>query len=351
MIIPIMSVALLAFGLICRKDKNMFYILLVFMMIIMLANTYNNDWDAYEFMYGLINTIDRCSLTDIGYGFLNFIANSCLNLSFFQFRVLFLLVGIIMISRIIISNAPYPTLVLVLYFIAPFFPNDIIQIRNFMAQAILTFFLTKWINSTNRGLIYFILGIGMATMMHASSLYFILFILVSFIKDDKKLYISVGVGSLLVGALPILLGKMPFISAEKISYYLGKTSKNVDVRGLIIILVFLIQLYILYMIREYSRKVENYRFRKWADMVYKMNILCLPACVIMTVWTFNFYRVPRNMLLLNYIVYSLYLKEKREKKYLNFITVILIFIGICWSALNSFSQWSVIWNNNALIAW
>lgn len=140
MIIPIMSVALLAFGLICRKDKNMFYILLVFMMIIMLANTYNNDWDAYEFMYGLINTIDRCSLTDIGYGFLNFIANSCLNLSFFQFRVLFLLVGIIMISRIIISNAPYPTLVLVLYFIAPFFPNDIIQIRNFMAQAILTFF-------------------------------------------------------------------------------------------------------------------------------------------------------------------------------------------------------------------
>ena len=173
----------------------------------------------------------------------------------------------------------------------------------------------------------------------------------SFIKDDKKLYISVGVGSLLVGALPILLGKMPFISAEKISFYLGKTSKNVDVRGLIIILVFLIQLYILYMIREYSRKVENYRFRKWADMVYKMNILCLPACVIMTVWTFNFYRVPRNMLLLNYIVYSLYLKEKREKKYLNFITVILIFIGICWSALNSFSQWSVIWNNNALIAW
>ena len=45
------------------------------------------------------------------------------------------------------------------------------------------------------------------------------------------------------------------------------------------------------------------------------------------------------------------MKEKREKKYLNFITVILIFIGICWSALNSFSQWSVIWNNNALIAW
>lgn len=351
MIIPIMSIVLLTLGLICKKDKRMFYILWVFMIIIIIMNTYNADWDAYEFMYSLINSIDRCLLTDVGYGILNYIANIWLHLNFFQFRALFTLSGMLILRKTILSESPYPTLVLVLYFIAPFFPNDIVQIRNFMSQVLLTFFLTKWIDSEKKKLIYFVLAIGLAITMHASAAYFAVFILIYFIKDDKKLYLGVAIGALLVGGLPTILNRIPFISVEKINFYLGSMSRSIDVRGFIIICVFLVQLSVLYIIRKCAEKSVNCRFKIWADIVYKMNILCIPACIIMAVWTFNFYRVPRNLLILNYIVYSMYLKEEKKQSIINFITLIMIMCGVCWSALNSFSQWSVIWSNNALITW
>ena len=351
MIIPILSIALLLLSFLCKKDKGVFYILWVFVTIIIVLNTYNIDWDAYEFMYGVINTIEKSSLTDIGYGFLNFVANRHLHLSFFQFRAVFTLVGMFLVKHVIINNAPCPALVLALYFIAPFFPNDIIQIRNFIAQAILAFFLTKWIDSGNKNMIYFILGIGLATTMHVSTIYFVVFALLYFFKDERKLYIAVGIGTLLVGVLPVILGKISFISSEKISFYLGSISQGIDIRGIIIIIAFVVQLYLLYIIRNYSFNTSSFKFKKWADTVYKMNILCLPACAIMTVWSFNFYRVPRNMLLLNYIVYAMYLNERKDKKLFHFSTIVFVLMGVCWSALNSFSQWSVIWNNNALIRW
>ena len=349
MIIPIMSIGFISLGFICRKDKRMFYLLLAFMIIIIIANTYNADWDAYEFMYGQINSIDRSSLTDIGYGFLNYVSNSIFHLSFFHFRALFTFIGMLIIGRTILNYSPYPALVLALYFIAPFFPNDIIQIRNFMAQAILIFFISKWID--NNKFKYLFIAIGLSTMMHSSCIYFVIFILLLFINDEKKLYISVGVGSLFVGILPTLLNKLPFVSSEKILFYLGKTNNSIDIRGIIIIAVFFVQLYMLYYIRNKLCNSGNKDYYRWADYIYKMNILCIPACIIMTVWSFNFYRVPRNMLLLNYIIYSMYIKENHSKRIIEFMTLILILLGVCWSTLNSFSQWNVIWNNNAIIKW
>ena len=351
MIIPILTIALLPMAFLCRKDKKMFWILWVFMAITMVMNTYNLDWNAYKFMYGQIDCVEESTLTDVGYGILNYVANVHLQLNFFQFRAVFTFVGMILVACVIVKYTTYPAMVLALYFIAPFFPNDIIQIRNFMAQAILVYFGAKWIESEKRNVLWLLIGIALATTMHAATIYFIVFILLYFVKDEQKLYIGVIVGSFLVGSLPLILSKIPFVSSEKISYYLGSTLQGIDVRGLIIIIVFLVQLYMLYKIKCQAFEMQNPQLIKWTDLVYKMNVLCLPACVIMTVWTFNFYRIPRNMLLMNYIVYAKYLVERKEKKRLNFKTLILIVSGFLWSALNSFSQWSVIWNNNAFFIW
>lgn len=347
MLIPLFSIAFLSSSLICKKDKIAFNFLWLFMVIIIM-NTYNNaDWDAYEFMYSLITSFDKCSVTDFGYGFFNLLGNSYLHLSFFWFRAIFTFCGMILLRKIISNYSPYPALVLALYFIAPFFPNDIIQIRNFMAQTLLCLFLSIWIESDFK-LKYLCMGLILSIMMHSSITYFIVIFILYFIKDEKKLYIFAGIASLMVGILPILLKKIPFIPIEKITYYLNAVNQKIDFRGIVIIIAFLAGLYILYKIRNYAECCSNLRFYKWADTVYKLNILCIPACAVMTMWTFNFYRVPRNMLLLNYIVYSMYLAEKKDKRIINYTTLVLIIIGLIWSALNSFSQWSVIWNNNAI---
>lgn len=351
MIIPIISLALILLNLLCKKDRAVFISLWIFMVIVACMNTYNIDWDAYEFMYGLIDSLEKCNLTDIGYGFLNYIANAKLSLTFFEFRLLFMFVGILILKHIIKCNSPYPALVLALYFIAPFFPNDIIQIRNFMAQAILSLFLAKWIESDKNKVVYLAVGLILATAMHSTTIYFAIFILLLFIDNDKLLYLIVFIGSLSISSLPVLLSKIPFIPTEKINFYLGKMSSGIDVRGIVIIIAFAIQLYILYNIKKYARNTNDKGLIVWSDVVYKMNILCIPACIIMTMWTFNFYRVPRDLLLLNYIVYSKYLYSKKDNKIINSYTCVFIVLGLCWSILNSISQWPVIWNNNAMIRW
>lgn len=347
MLIPLFSLILLSSSLICKKDKIAFNLLWLFMVIVVSMNTYNADWDAYELMYNLITSFDKCYLTDFGYGFFNLLGNSYLHISFFWFRAIFTFCGMILLRKIISNYSPYPALVLALYFIAPFFPNDIIQIRNFMAQIILCLFLSIWIESDFK-LKYLCMGFILSIMMHSSITYFIIILILYIIKDEKKLYIIVGIALLMVGILPIILKKIPFIPLEKITFYLNTVNQKIDFRGLVIIVAFLISLYVLYKIRNYAECCSNIRFYKWADTVYKLNILCIPACAIMTMWTFNFYRVPRNMLLLNYIVYSMYIAEKKDKRIINYITIVLIFIGLIWSTLNSFSQWNVIWNNNAI---
>ena len=351
MLIPLLSLFLLMLAFICKQDKKAFWILWVFMAIIMCCNTYNNDWDAYEYMYSLIDSIDNIALTDVGYGFLNFVANKYVGLEFWEFRAIFTFVGMLILRRIITEYSPYPALVLGLFFIAPFFPNDIIQIRNFMSQVIFLYFVTKWIESKNRSVIWYLLGVALAITMHSSAVYFVAFLLLCIVKNDKKLYIGVFFATLFVGVLPRILGLIPFISIHKITHYLGAINQGIDIRGVIIVFLIIMQTYILYYIWQYSEKTENLRLRKWANIVYKMNILCLPVCAVMLVWSFNFYRIPRNMLLLNYIVYSMYLKEKKEKKIIDLLLVISIVQGVLWSAINSFSQWSVIWNNNALFKW
>lgn len=352
MVIPVLSVFLLMIAFVCKQDKKCFWILWAFMVVVICCNTYNNvDWDAYKFMYSIIQSLNNITLTDVGYGFLNYIGNEYLRLDFFQFRAMFTFVGMLLLGKVILKYSSYPALVLALYFVAPFFPNDIIQIRNFMAQVILGFFLAEWIESNKRNIFGYIVGVLLATTMHSSFVYFIIFLVLYFVKEDKKLYLGIGGVTFFIGFLPGILKQIPFISSQKIAFYLGEVSQGIDARGLLIILVIFSQTYILYYIYKYSQKTDNSRLIYWSEIVYKMNILCLPACAIMLVWSFSFYRIPRNMLLLNYIVYAMYLREKERKGFINMLTVISIFQGLLWSAVNSFSQWSVIWSNNALFKW
>lgn len=352
MLIPILSVFLLFLAFICRRDRVVFSLLLAFMAIVMSFNAYNIDWDAYELLYSLTKTTTDIGFTDRAYDFLTYISQTYLSWDFFQFRAVIMLAGLLLIGRSIVKYSPYPSLVLALYFIAPFFPNDIIQIRNFLAQAVLCTFLCYWIDSDRKRLYPVLAGVVLAGFLHASAFFFAVVLLLFVFKDDKKIWMLVLSASFLVGLLPYILRLVPFISVEKINFYLGSEGvSGIGYRNLVIVAIILIQLYLSYLMKQDAEASQNSRYQTWAKTVYHLNILAVLSCAIILVWSFNFYRIPRNLLIFNYLVHSMYLAEHKDKGIFNLYTAIYMVLGLGWSLLNSYSQWQVLWQNNALFTW
>ncbi|MBX4264094.1 EpsG family protein [Clostridium estertheticum] len=297
-----------------KKSKIMFYILLLFTWLMFGWNTFNADYYTYEQTYysiGLYNGYNAYFQSiEIGYRFINKIAYA-LGLDYSTFIIVFSAIGLLMIGNTILKYSQKPSYVLALYFIYPFL-MDVVQIRNFMAMAIIIYGVRFLISSKKLDKVWFIIFVLLASSFHKTAIFYIT-LLFARVSNRNKLIKWVSCVMVFFWSLPLLMN-IPFISSilGGIKYFSTDTSLVTKMGyfiyfGIDILLVRFSYKKIKCTDSEVSlnniKEHTSFDIMNFTNIILNINIimLCMYPLIFFSV---EFIRIYRNLLPLNYILFS-----------------------------------------------
>lgn len=241
--------------------------LLALLWVLFGWNQWNGDREAYELYY------TRESLSDwgveIGYGALNLLGNN-LGLSYQAFQISIAAVTLTLLYRYLVTVSRGPLVSLVVYAVC-FFALDYVLVRNFLAFVILLQgFIILFKGGFSSKFRYLVVVI-VATMVHQSSLVFLVFTAV-----PKRRVIGVGLLSaallLFFGFYFLVRGYLPLpesISAH-FSYYVVSW-KSVLFNTVVHLLSVMLMVMVVWVERKsiFSLVAETYRER---ELVFILNV-------------------------------------------------------------------------------
>lgn len=298
-----------------KKKNNYFIILLMFFLFI--GNYYNSDYNNY------LRFFERISQGLMEKEFLYTEIIKIFNYLGMDYRKMLIFYGVIIfyfIIKIVKRYSVNQSFVYLLYFIYPFI-YDTIQIRNFIVMVILSFSIRYIIE---KKLCKYIFCIFIASGFHKVAYIYILFYLVNYLNKKKILLIGIvvniiGIIIYLTNLLPILLkGKMQEVNIN--FYFIDNNARY----GWIIYIFF--QILILILIEKNIKLNKNRR--DFNEIVLKINYLCL---IFIPLYYYNstLDRIYRNILLINYIVFSNLCKK--NIKLMNFFILLVVLLYISFN--------------------
>lgn len=305
----------------------LFPFLFIIMWILFGGNTWNADYASYQYIYSLIGHSHAYVSTEPGFELLSLLAAK-IGLNYNGFLIVYSLLGLILITTTLKKYTNKINLVLILYILYPFL-LDIVQIRNFMAMCIILY-STKFLITNNKIDFYkYVIGVILATLFHNSAIFYLIFLLVK-IKSKKKIMITtisvVLIGIIFQTIVPNIIYNF-FPENRYDSYF----SFNIGIMQKVLLLIYLlINLLITYYSYKRVNKLNsgNEELIDFSELVMKINILIMIVFVFLSI-NINFIRLFRNILPLNYILYSnVFKKNTLSLKLSNFIHSLSLFIFI-----------------------
>jgi len=305
----------------------MFYLLFAWMWILFTFNHANADFKMYRSIY--YGTLSVSSIESGFYLLCKIFRN--LGFTYNMFLGVYSFVGLTLISKTIFKYSNNKSLVLGLYFIFPFV-FDVIQIRNFMAFAIVIYSLKYLIDKDNINIKRYILLILIASMFHSFALIALAFIFLNKFHSSKvKLAVFLSILFIVIilrnGLLVDLLSKI--VNSEKVAAYFVDSRYMPGLKtSLLSILICLLMYIISYLT---YKKTKN----DFSNITYQIFILVL-VLIPLLFYNATIMRFPREMLLLLYIAFSNNLKPKtRDNKFLYnkkniFTGVLMIVLIVLW---------------------
>lgn len=341
-------IALILCGAVAKKSKLYSVIIFAFLLTLFglnnhhlgYSNYFNMDFSNYYTAYLSSDGALSSRNMETGFRYIMYLSNS-LGLSMNSFRLVIGFFGFTLIINTIKRYSNYPNYVLSLYLIYPFI-NDVIQIRNFLAASIVIFSIRYLIENKKWNLFKYVLSIFIASSIHVSSLFYLVLILVRFLKS-KNIFVIVFT------AFPTLVilaytSFYPFLASkitnnEKVFLYLSRRTTW----GLLLVFGILFMLYLVHYIlnKECKRslwnkdnsiinKVAKVKLDKieFYDSMLKINTILLLIAPLL-VYDFNFIRLYRNILPLNYIIYiDAIILNKASKHAYMYLTLIYVSLSI-----------------------
>ncbi|WP_195546393.1 EpsG family protein [Lacticaseibacillus paracasei] len=295
-------------------------VLVVFFMLIMGGNDFNPDTPVYNTIYNMgLNYTKNLGFAHIIVFF------KAQGWSYNAIRLFLVVSGLLLISITIHRYVPaqYRSFTYILYFVFPFF-IDAIQLRNFLIMCILVFTLPLLFNDRKIDkVIYVVLILLAGTIQQLADIYIPLVILYYAINNNKLKKIMkslVGLTTiivLIVGLIPSLtLNLSSFVNnllgdkVDDLSHYLVISTRW---GGSVYWVVIFLNIFILKLCLTYSTEIEGkysdvkailkYKLSDLARFILWMNLMYLFVLPLINV-NVDFYRVYRNFLIFNYIVYT-----------------------------------------------
>ena len=335
----ILSILFISMGFIKQNSKIIAFLLFALLWVMFGWSSGNADYANYERGYSWAHGALRFN-TELGTQLL-YKLFILAGLEYRHYIIIISLIGLLLIFKTIKTYTNNIAFVLALYFLFPFI-IDVVQARNFLTMSIVLYATHYLIQEKRRGTLKFVILVLLASTIHYSALFYLLFLLVK-----KRSLRSLTLLSLLVTSIGLILSYTnlipllvkQFIPPEKVHHWF---SNRFNWGILIAILIYAFSyFFIYYAYLKIKSKTEtegqlavndtsnnNLRF---ARAVYKINMVLLMAFPL---YVFNmiFFRLYRNILILNFILYAicLYNLEPKSKEKLLFGFCIVLFT-VCLS--------------------
>lgn len=195
------------------RKKSVRFILMFIPILIIACFSYGmSDYNQYLISYDRIKNGNMSGYQmEFGYIFIEK-AGSLLKLDFVAFRAIYLGVAMIlfMLSVYRYTNKEYVSVVLS-YFIYPFL-LDVVQIRHFMATAIIIYSLKFLQTRSKKNLIFYCIGVVIAASQHLFALMF-LFLLITYLDIDIIKFFKIVIMILILETILIFgIARNGFIS-------------------------------------------------------------------------------------------------------------------------------------------
>ncbi|WP_100333075.1 EpsG family protein [Bacillus alkalisoli] len=332
-----------------KHIKLIAFLLLIFAWVLYWGNTDNPDYANYTRLYtSILNGEDIFIGTDLQYGFRLLIKlGTIMGMSFEVFLAVTTLLSFLLIHSTVKRFSGNYNYIYLLYFIFPFF-IDVVQFKNFIAMSIFIYSIKYLLNSSFKSKILYCALILIAGTIHYAALFYLPMVLINIKKKNTLIRFIAGFS--IIGSLIILINgkQIPFINelisiifeSEKIEFWLdSKTNLGFILFWALQIFSFVMAKVSRDMFLKNTKNPENalYCYNNkdivakrlmFVNLVYWINIMAflyLPFYLLAS----SFTRLMRNIILLNYISFSLtnsVLKNKSDKITFNLLVFGYVFI-------------------------
>ncbi|MFI3730996.1 EpsG family protein [Vagococcus fluvialis] len=277
---------------------------LIIMWIVGAFSTNNPDIKNYQLVYDYLSISNTVFYTDFEKGF-SLLMKICTMLGFnYQgFLILIATIELFLLNRLVKKLSVNPILVLILFLFFPFF-LEVVQIRNFLSFLIVANSAIFLLEGKN---IKFIIGIMIASLFHISSLFYLTFLLV-YLSKEKLLYLIISTTSifLLLKQKLFLLFISVLPNGER---YLAYTNPSKKTTILLFIVFFFVNYILIKELKKSAYALDNkYNHltciqKNSLEFIEKINIIIVISFIFISI-DINFFRLYRNVILFNYILYS-----------------------------------------------
>lgn len=310
-----------------------FILIFIIMWILFAFSTGNADYSVYRMNYESISN----DFHDVGYNLLVLVFNY-LGFSYQAFLAFFSLLGLLLIANTILKFSAQPTKVLLLYCIFPFF-FDIVQIRNFIAMAIVLYAIRYLLVFSRKNFIKYCACILIAYSFHTVALFYFVF-LFAYMKNTKTIFklstmLAVCGSVLMLGSVQLIessvFGNILKTINPKALYYMGD---NLQSNTRLLFIVYIISICIVAcIVNKFYFKSLNKRSDGISNIteinnnnVRLLSKLCTLSSifVIFVILDPTLFRVFRNVLIYFYMI-STYVTSDKSKR----MNIIVIFINSC----------------------
>lgn len=320
-----------------KKSKFIGSILFLFIFISFGWNYDNPDYDNYLQKYELNNDSIFAS-GEIGYNFLCYLANQ-LHLTFQQFRIIIGFFCFALLFNIIRHVSRYPNLVIAIYLFFFFF-IDVTQIRNFLSFVIVLYAFYKFLyfGTTSINIIKYCLLLIVATSIHFSSAFFLVFVLALRRIELKHVLIVTAIAGFIETVIYIFLenylGKLVLYNEDRITMFAAVCFSLVQV------LNYYAVKYVSATNSKYMKNSGNSKNKITAermDIIVRCNMLliCLiPFYLDGSVFT----RIFRYMAIINVIYLCNVIPTRFNQKYLLVLLVYVAYFAVMFNGLGLNSE-------------
>lgn len=337
-------------GLICGKSKMMRIIMIGYIGVVIALNSYNPDYLSYVLIYQKPSTAKE----EIGFRFLCGIANR-VGLSYDQFHFIIVVLGLILLIRgtnwlFKMENVRATNYYLVSYMFYPMM-MDVVLLRSFLSTCIILYGF-HFLLQKRRG--FYIATVLVASTIHISSLFFLLFLLedkihnidlkrnviAGNVKANKKRHRKIILISFTI--IVILFVVLKFEVLQNLMIIIGFNALKVDIildgsniNAKMIIYGIIIGMinYVPFMLNRRMAKKADYIdcIGNYDNLMLTVNLVLL-INIVLVIYSDQFLRLLSVGVMLNSIYYSVLMKmeNRRTRRWLIMLTGLIAPVFLFW---------------------
>lgn len=297
------------------KNKIKIYDIFIILFLCLITFFSNDvaDFENYEKAYTYISNGNIYNDLGIGWYYLCKFG-SFFNLTYIEFKIIIIFFSCILIRKTVnyfIDDYRYSTLIWSLYLIYPSI-LDCVQVRYFLAEAIVIFSIRYLILSNIKNNIKYICLILIAFTIHSSSIFYIILLFIQLFGKKQKLlnyFIYINIFIIILMKQYIIRFASLFINVNRIERYFY-SDNAVGIYGIFAYMTTIIFFIIISnSLEKISKKIiTNIKFKQYLTIFKNSNKL-MSIVLPLTLFDTNFFRIQRPMWLLLYIAGVILIKN------------------------------------------